>query len=733
MPGDKPADDHDLDLRNKITANMKKSVLILIICVVISPFTPGFAEGSFPDDVSVRNHEKLALVTYASDNVQVKHVKVLVESLRQYGGIYSASSVYVVIADTLVDSEELGNNGGVFLLNLLPDALWSGYPFAVKAFAAALAEREVGESADYIAWFDPETIILSEPDGLVPDDLSKAVVQPVFLSNTIGLPPGNEPDDFWEPVYRAAMTNCTSLPVVETLIDRQRIIAYYNCEVFSVRSNAGIMRSWAETMGKLLSDSLYSYGVCNTPQRRTFLHQAALSAVISRETSGSAPALLPLSNGYPLHMHRRIMAESGTNSIDNIACAILEEMWVSDPSWLDSLTTSGTTKVKLSRLFFDFMEVAPGIYRQEGSCNSYLVITGDSSILIDPAGVSSHPSLFRDVIRKYPLSLILLTHGHNDHRDNTDLWSEYGSVPVIAQRGIRKLIDYQQMLSGFFRRRNAIWSGKPVYLSGDTIVSNPVITRYYDDSLTLKAGTLTIRIWHTSGETPDHSLIYIPEKQSVFVGDNYYSSFPNIYTLRGTKPRWATEYIYALDMALAVEPVFLFPGHGTWLRGKKQVDLYAGGYRNAISYIHNETVRGMNAGIDRYTLMKEIKLPPEYSYIDQSYGTVKWSVRGIYEGYAGWFDEKPSSMYDQPGESIGGDLIDLAGERALLDLVRAYIVNKDYIRGLHLVELIIAARPGLEEALALKRTILNSLKSGSTNYIERIWLNYGLSQCNGLR
>jgi alkyl sulfatase BDS1-like metallo-beta-lactamase superfamily hydrolase len=131
--------------------------------------------------------------------------------------------------------------------------------------------------------------------------------------------------------------------------------------------------------------------------------------------------------------------------------------------------------------------------------------------------------------------------------------------------------------------------------------------------------------------------------------------------------------------------------------------------------------------------MKEIKLPPEYSYIDQSYGTVKWSVRGIYEGYAGWFDEKPSSMYDQPGESIGGDLIDLAGERALLDLVRAYIVNKDYIRGLHLVELIIAARPGLEEALALKRTILNGLKSGSTNYIERIWLNYGLSQCNGLR
>jgi len=486
----------------------------------------------------------------------------------------------------------------------------------------------------------------------VPDDFSKVVVQPVFLSNTIGLSPGSQPDDFWEPVYRAAMTGCNSLTVVETLIDRQSITAYYNCGIFSVRSNAGIMRSWAEAMERLLSDSLYAYGVCNTPQRMSFLHQAALSAVITRETAGSSPALLPLSDGYPLHMHRRIMAGRGTNSIDNIACAILEDIWVSDPSWLDSLTVSDETKEKLSRLFLAFMEIAPGIFRQEGSCNSYLVLSGDSSILIDPAGASTRPEWFREIIRKYPLALIILTHAHNDHRDNTDMWSGYGAVPVIAQNGIREIVSYQQMLSGFFRRRNAIWSGKPVSGYNDTVISNPVVTCYYDDSLTLKTGGLTVHIRHTSGETPDHSLIYIPEKRAVFAGDNYYSSFPNIYTLRGTKPRWATDYIHALDMALAVEPLFLFPGHGTWLCGRAQVDYYAGGYRDAISYIHNETVKGMNAGIDRYTLMREIKLPPCYSYINQHYGMVKWSVRGIYEGYAGWFDEKPSSMYDQPWSQL---------------------------------------------------------------------------------
>jgi len=84
-------------------------------------------------------------------------------------------------------------------------------------------------------------------------------------------------------------------------------------------------------------------------------------------------------------------------------------------------------------------------------------------------------------------------------------------------------------------------------------------------------------------------------------------------------------------------------------------------------------------------------------------------------------------------ESIGEDLISLAGEKAILDLVRSYLAKKDFIRGLHLVELIVEARPGLEEALELEKAILTSLKVRSTNYIENIWLKYGLSQCNGLR
>ncbi len=701
--------------------------------VVLSFTSPGIGAApmcklSYPP---AGEKERLALVTYASDNVQIRHVKALVESLRHNGGAYSRAEVYVVITDALVDCAALSDMQGVTTAHLELSPGIAGYPLAVKAFAAAYAEEIAGEKAGYLAWFDPETIILSQPDGLIPDNEAAAVVQPVFLTNTVGIPAGDKPGDFWEPIFSITKVAYGDIPVVETLIDRKKILAYYNCEIFSVRSDAGIFRAWAETMNSLLSDSLYAYGVCNTAQRRLFLHQAALTAVILSKTAGSVPAHLPLDNGYPLHAGQRIPAGRRISLLDSVSCAIIEDMWINYPSWIENINATDDLIEEISGLYLDFMQVIPGLYRQEGSCNSYLLLDGDSSILIDPAGASAYPAWFRKVISDHPLSLILLTHGHNDHRDNTDMWSDTGKVKVIAQREIRDLISYQKMLSGFFRHRNAIWAGQSTGSLPDTTISDPRITQYYADTLEIKKSTLTIKLWHTSGETPDHSVIFIPEMSSVFVGDNYYSSFPNLYTLRGTRPRWALDYVHALDAALGNDPAVLLPGHGTWLSGRDQVSFYAGGYRDAIRYVHDETVKGMNAGKDRFTLMREIRLPEEYSFINQTYGTVQWSVRGIYEGYAGWFDENPSSMYSLPLSSVSEDVIGLTGIDSALDLVRSYIERKDYIRGLHLTGLILTANPDLREAKDLRRTILNGLKMNCRNYIENIWLNYAISQCSG--
>ena len=82
-------------------------------------------------------------------------------------------------------------------------------------------------------------------------------------------------------------------------------------------------------------------------------------------------------------------------------------------------------------------------------------------------------------------------------------------------------------------------------------------------------------------------------------------------------------------------------------------------YRDAILYVHDTTVKGMNEGKSVLTLMQEIKLPPALD-IGESYGKLSWSVRGIYEGYVGWYDGNVSTMFGPPSQGYA-EVVKLAG------------------------------------------------------------------------
>ena len=54
----------------------------------------------------------------------------------------------------------------------------------------------------------------------------------------------------------------------------------------------------------------------------------------------------------------------------------------------------------------------------------------------------------------------------------------------------------------------------------------------FDDRYEFTLGDTRFELLSTPGETPDHLTVWIPKYKAAFVGDNYYESFPNIYTLR---------------------------------------------------------------------------------------------------------------------------------------------------------------------------------------------------------
>ena len=374
------------------------------------------------------------------------------------------------------------------------------------------------------------------------------------------------------------------------------------------------------------------------------------------------------------------------------------------------------------------VHVNDAIYLAYGFGNTFLVTTSAGNVVIDTSSIVRAPKAKELLQRENagPIKYIVLTHAHGDHAGGVPLWKA-ADTQVIVQKEHYEFVNYQTRLAGFFAERNAAqfnfqrpqtgaWAGN----YGAKIDA----TVQFDDHYEFTLGDTRFELMSTPGETPDHLTVWIPKYKAAFVGDNYYESFPNMYTLRGTKPRWALDYIASLNKVLALKPELLLPSHGEPVRGNVEITRRLTQYRDAIGYVHDAVVRGMNDGKDVFTLMHEIKLPPEL-VVGEGYGNLIWSIRGIYQGYAGWFDMKPATMYDVPMDAVFPDLAKLAGGAGpVVKLASEYVEKGRYVEALQLTDVALASDPGFRPALETRLKALESLREKSKNSNERGWLDY---------
>jgi alkyl sulfatase BDS1-like metallo-beta-lactamase superfamily hydrolase len=125
--------------------------------------------------------------------------------------------------------------------------------------------------------------------------------------------------------------------------------------------------------------------------------------------------------------------------------------------------------------------------------------------------------------------------------------------------------------------------------------------------------------------------------------------------------------------------------------------------------------------------MKSIKLPPELQ-VGEGYGAISWSVRGIYEGYAGWFDGDPATMYATAPSEADAELVRLAGGAGPIAARAEALVAIDPALALRLTSAAIALEPHNKAALTARRHALEKLLAASKNSNESGWLHAGLNQ-----
>ena len=380
------------------------------------------------------------------------------------------------------------------------------------------------------------------------------------------------------------------------------------------------------------------------------------------------------------------------------------------------------------------------IYVAFGFGNTFLVITPDGNVVVDTS-IAFMARRHKQLLTKVsdgPVKYIILTHGHGDHTGGVPLWKGEGT-DVIAQENFVEFQHYQARLRGLFARRNAAQfprlaasggarSSQAAALNPGNYVADIAATILFDESHTLKVGGLTFELYHTPGETYDHLTVCIPELKAAFTGDNFYDSFPNLYTLRGTEPRFALDYVESLNRVMELKPVILLPSHGEPIAGNAEITRRLTKYRDAILYVHDATVQGMNEGKDVYALMQEIKLPTELD-VGEGYGTIAWSVRGIYEGYVGWFDGNPATMYETPTAAVYPDLVEMAGGADAV-AARAEALRQEgrLQEALHMADVALAADPENLTALRARLAAFESLRAQSRNSNESGWLEHGMSE-----
>ena len=382
-----------------------------------------------------------------------------------------------------------------------------------------------------------------------------------------------------------------------------------------------------------------------------------------------------------------------------------------------------------------------------GIANSIMVEGDGGNIIIDASDsvfeAKKIYSLFAEQ-NSNPIKAIIYTHNHGDHtfgtafylknqkekpqiiaHEDTDYYVQriMGILnPIITQRSTR-------MFGTLLPKEDFINVGIGASLNvskSPTGYIKPDIT--FQDTLKTNIAGIDIELYHAPGETDDQLFVWLPSHKSLMPGDNIYKTFPNLYTIRGTTHRDVIGWINSIDHMQSFEPEFLFPSHTKPVVGKDKIKEVLMVYRDAIQYIHDQTIRLMNQGYYPDQIVEMVELPEDISnspYLYEFYGTVRWSVKSIFNGYLGWFNGNPSELDPLSREEKAKRISKLAGGNDnLLSQLKAAVKNEDMQWALELSDYLIALDFFNDEVKNLRQQALIYEGSRSSNPNKR---NYFLT------
>ena len=386
------------------------------------------------------------------------------------------------------------------------------------------------------------------------------------------------------------------------------------------------------------------------------------------------------------------------------------------------------------------IEVTDGVHVAIGYAlaNAMLVEGENSNIIIDTTGTietAREVKALFDTINSNPIEAIIYTHNHGDHTYGASVFAEDSNPEIYAHDSTE---EYLSRVIGIIRpiistRSNRMFGNSLPKSEVENNGIGPFLeigrdgrqpgllypTKTFKDKLEFVVGGIKVELFHAPGETNDQLFVWLPDKKALFPGDNFYKTFPNLYTIRGTPYRDLAGWVNSIDMMRYLEPEYLIPSHTRPLQGKDNINSILTTYRDGIQFVHDQTVRLMNLGLGPNEIAERLVLPKhlgESPFLKEFYGTPGWSAKNVFSGYLGWFNGNPSSLKPLSQETEASNFVKLAGSwENLFNVAEEAYSNGEFQWSLQLTDYLLQSKPDEINTKLLRQLSLVALGNKESN------------------
>ena len=388
----------------------------------------------------------------------------------------------------------------------------------------------------------------------------------------------------------------------------------------------------------------------------------------------------------------------------------------------------------------EVIKVTEGVHVAIGYAlaNAILVEGENSNIIIDTTGTvetAREVKALFDAINSNPIEAIIYTHNHGDHTYGATVFAEDSNPDIYAHDSteeylsrvigiIRPIISARsnRMFGNSLPRSEVENNGIGPFLEIGRDGRQPGLlypTKTFSDKIKFEISGVKVELFHAPGETNDQLFVWLPEKKALFPGDNFYKTFPNLYTIRGTPYRDLAGWVNSIDMMRYLQPEFLIPSHTRPLVGQDNINKILTTYRDGIQFVHDQTVRLMNLGLGPNDIAETLVLPKHLGdspYLKEFYGSPEWSAKNVFTGYLGWFNGNPSSLKPLPQIVEAENFIKLAGDwDSLFATAETAYSNGEFQWSLQLTDYLLKSKPDDTQAKLLRQSSLVALGNKESN------------------